>query len=172
MRLSERGLENAAVYYLRRFPSTEENLRRVLHNKVRRERARRDDAPDLDADAVIDVIVKRMRDAGLVDDEGYARGMAESLHRRGMPERAIRQRLRHKGAPREAIDAALERLREQHQAPDEEAAWALARRKRLGPYRHDEEQRRERRERDLGAMARAGYSFALARAVIDAEEPR
>jgi regulatory protein len=168
MRLSERGLENAAVFYLRRFPSSVENLRRVLRRKVMRARARGADK-DFDSDAAIEVVVARMIDAGLVDDGAYARGLAQSLHRRGMPLRAIAQRLRTKGVPREAIEEALARVRDAEPDADLVAAWAHARRKRLGPFR-DEDARAERRQRDLASLARAGFSYGLARQVIDADE--
>ena len=49
-----------------------------------------------------------------------------------------------------------------------QAAVALARRRRLGPFRKKE--RKEHRNRDLAAMARGGFDFDLARKVIDAEE--
>ena len=47
------------------------------------------------------------------------------------------------------------------------AAVALARRRRLGPYRPDNE-RKDKRARDLAAMARAGFDYDVARKVIDA----
>jgi regulatory protein len=46
----------------------------------------------------------------------------------------------------------------------------VARRRRLGPYRPAE--RATFREKDLAALARAGFGFALARSVIDAERPQ
>jgi regulatory protein len=47
------------------------------------------------------------------------------------------------------------------------AAIALARRRRLGPYRAAKD-RQECRARDLAAMARAGFDYDVARKVIDA----
>ena len=46
---------------------------------------------------------------------------------------------------------------------------ALARRRRLGPFRAEAE-RADRRHRDLAAMARAGFALAVARKVIDAAD--
>jgi regulatory protein len=45
------------------------------------------------------------------------------------------------------------------------AAHALARRKRLGPYRTGD--RAAFREKDLAAFARAGFGFAIARRIVD-----
>ena len=49
-----------------------------------------------------------------------------------------------------------------------QAAVALARRRRLGPFRQKD--RKEHRDRDLAAMARGGFEYQLARKVIDATD--
>ena len=51
-----------------------------------------------------------------------------------------------------------------------QAAVALARRRRLGPFR-PEKDRKDKRLRDLAAMARAGFAFDIAKKVIDAKDP-
>jgi regulatory protein len=51
-----------------------------------------------------------------------------------------------------------------------QAAIALARRRRFGPFRPDKD-RKDRRLRDLAAMARAGFAFDIAKKVIDAKDP-
>ena len=49
------------------------------------------------------------------------------------------------------------------------AAFKLARKRRLGPFREpDSDARAERREKDLATLARAGFSFDVAQQVIDA----
>ena len=40
----------------------------------------------------------------------------------------------------------------------------------LGPFRPDKD-RKDKRLRDLAAMARAGFAFDIARKVIDAKDP-
>jgi regulatory protein len=169
-RIDERSLENAAVFYLRRFPSSAANLRRVLDKKVRRARAKGAEASEEDAARAIDVVAQRMIDAGLVDDGAYARGLAQSLFNRGLALRSISRRLHEKGVPEELARTALETLKEEHEDADRTAAAAFARRRRLGPHRALE-LRAERRERDMAALARAGFSYGIARAVIDAEDP-
>lgn len=170
MRLTPRSFENAAVHYLRRFPSSSGNLRRVLSRKARRvDGYERMD--EREVQRLIDDTVQRMIEAGLVDDEAYARALSQSLHRRGRPLRAIAAKLREKAVDAEVIDACLSRLKQGTVDVDLEAAWALAARKRLGPYREDPEQRKERKQKDLAALARAGFSYDVARRVLEAEEP-
>ena len=62
----------------------------------------------------------------------------------------------------------LEDLSGEGEVEDEHtAAHALARRRKLGPYRPGE--RAPYREKDLAAMARAGFSYGIAREIIDGE---
>jgi regulatory protein len=67
------------------------------------------------------------------------------------------------------ISAAIDEVNERSEGDSElEAAWSLARRKRLGPYR-DDAVRKDLRNRDLGVMARGGFSYSVAHRVIDAD---
>ncbi|MBT5415697.1 MAG: RecX family transcriptional regulator, partial [Rhodospirillaceae bacterium] len=116
-----------------------------------------------------DEIVARFVRAGLVDDRAYAEGKAGSLHRRGASLRRIRAELAAKGVDRDTAEQAIEFLTEREMDADLIAAARLARRRRLGPFRAGE-QRAERRERDLAALARAGFGYDIARRVIDAED--
>ena len=53
--------------------------------------------------------------------------------------------------------------------PELAAACRLARRRRLGPY-YAGDDRRERRAKHLGALARQGFNFDVARKVVDAPD--
>lgn len=164
-----RSLENAALHHLERFATSAENLRRVLMRRV--EKSARTHGTDRDegSKAVDDIIARFVR-SGLLDDAAYARGRVASLRRRGDSARAIVMKLRAKGVSADIIDAALVRHgRDEEDAPDAELAAAarLAKRRRLGPYRVRGD-RAERRERDLAALARAGFSYDIAKRVIDA----
>jgi len=164
-------LQNAATFYLERYPSTAEGLRRVLNRRVRK--AEMAEAPIIDnVKQAIEAIVAKFVAAGMIDDQAFAQTKARSLHRRGTSSRLTRQRLKLAGVDDDTLDKAMAgldleldtdpRLREW------QAAVALARRRRLGPFRTKE--RKEHRNRDLAAMARGGFDYDLARKVIDAEE--
>ncbi len=164
-------LENAALHYLQRFASSTENFRRVMMRKVERS-ARIHDTDRAEGADMIEDLIRRFSDAGLLDDSVYAAGKALSLFRRGAPPRAIRAKLKSKGVDDGAIDAALAALTEEAAEPELAAACVFARRRRLGPYRVKptrEEEREERREKDLAALARAGFGYGIARTVVDAD---
>lgn len=170
--ITPKYLQNAATFYLERYPSTAEGLRRVLQRRVKK--AEMLEAPVVaDVGKVIDEIVARFVAAGVIDDKAFAQTKARALHRRGTSGRHTRQKLRMAGVDGDTLDQAMEALdRELDTDPrtrEWQAAVALARRRRLGPFRLQKD-RREKRERDLAAMARGGFAYDLARRVIDAAD--
>lgn len=174
-------LENAALHYLGRFASSAENLKRVLMRKVKL--SAHFHGTDIDEGrATVERLVARFARAGLLDDEAYAAARAESLHRRGAAPKLIAARLREKGVAAQAIERALKALGEGKGEVEFAAAVNLARRRRLGPYRprgHDKGRAKagradrmraaSEREKALAALARAGFSYDVARRVIDAD---
>lgn len=169
-RVTPQYLENAALHYLQRFASSTDNLRRILMRKVERSAAAH--GTDREEGARwVEELLARYRRSGLLNDGTYARMRAESLHRRGASTRAIAQKLAAKGIDRDEADKALDTLREDIGSElDISAALALARRRRLGPYRLPEA-RAAHREKDLAALGRAGFAYDVARRVVDAEDP-
>ncbi|WP_434617011.1 regulatory protein RecX [Azospirillum sp. B2RO_4] len=169
-RVTPQYLENAALHYLERFASSTANLRRVLMRKV--DLSAKAHGTDREEGARwIDELLARYVRSGLLNDETYARMRTESLHRRGASTRLIAQKLAGKGIGRDEADKALDSLREDV-GPDLDltAALALAKRRRLGPYRRPE-QRAAHRDKDMAALGRAGFGYEIARRVVDAEDP-
>ena len=154
-------LEKWALGYLERFASSAENLRRVLRRRVRR-RAGGDDEVVRAADGLIDALVVRYRDVGLIDDAAYAAGRARARLARGQSLRRIAAGLIAKGVGAEDRAAALHALRETEADPDLAAACAFARRRRLGPFRRGPADG----TRELAAFARAGFARRDAEAVL------
>jgi len=167
--LSAPVLEKAALEYLGRYASSSAQLRQVLMRRVRR--AQMLGAGDTaTAVTAIDALVQRYIAAGLLDDRRFAEAQAASLQRRGTSQHFIRRRLAAKGIAREFVEEAVADLAENQGAGDLAAACALARRRRLGPYRAPGT-RGANRKRDLAALARAGFSLEIARRVLAAKDP-
>jgi regulatory protein len=170
--ITGRYLQNAATFYLERYPATAQGLRRILQRRVAK--ARLLEAPVMDnVEQAIDAIVAKFVGVGAIDDKAFAQTKARALHRRGASERLTRRKLTLAGIDGDTLEHALAGLdRELDSDPAERewrAALALARRRRLGPFRRAED-RLDHRERDLAAMARAGFDYDLARKVIDSKE--
>lgn len=117
---------------------------------------------------MVDALIVRYRETGLLDDANYSRMRAESMHRRGTSARMTRAKLASKGVASDDISAALDALAETIQEPDLIAAINYARRRRLGPWRRTN--RTENRDRDLASLGRQGFGYDLARKVVDAED--
>jgi regulatory protein len=162
-------LEASALFYLQRFASSADNLRRVLDRRV--ERSARLHGTDRAAGrAAVVALIQRLQAAGLLDDRVYAEAKAASLHRRGRSLNAIRRGLAAKGVGAEDAAAATTALAGTMAEPDLAAAIALARRRRLGPWRAAAH-RAAWRMKDLAVLGRAGFDYQTARRVIDAPSP-
>ncbi|WP_422038531.1 regulatory protein RecX [Roseibium sp.] len=155
-------LTRSAVHYLERYSSSQNNLRKVLERRVLKA-CRHHGLDPAEFSEMIDKVLKRCVDSGLVNDRSYAETKTASLRRRGGSRRKIEAQLTQKGVDRDTIRSVLD----DGAGTEEEAAAAYARRRRLGPFRNAAD-RAARREKDLAAMCRAGFSFDIALRVIDA----
>ncbi|MFO1070969.1 MAG: RecX family transcriptional regulator [Geminicoccaceae bacterium] len=166
---TEERLWRRALAYAERYGGTAASLRRVLLRRALR------DAGALGLDpgpvqAAVERVVARARDARLVDDSAFAEARARRLVGRGTAPGRIAGRLAGKGVGAETAGAALDRLGAELGDLALRAAVALARRRRLGPWR-PAPARPEHRQRDLAVLARAGFEWPVATAVIDAADP-
>ncbi len=165
-----RYLENSALHYLSRFSTSSENLKRVMMRKVERSAKFHGTDPG-EGRTLIEDMVSRFLRSGLLDDGTFAKTRAASLHRRGNSSRIIRAKLKQKGLGGDIIDQALAALSDDDEDPERTAAIRFARRRRLGPFslrRSENDSKETQREKHLAAMARAGFSYDIARHVIDA----
>ncbi|TYC58733.1 regulatory protein RecX [Rhodobacterales bacterium] len=160
---TEDRLTRSALHYLERYSSSRANLRKVLERKVFKACKALEKDP-AEFDTLIDNVIDKCVRASLVDDQSYAETKTASLRRRGSSRRKIEAHLSAKGVDRSTIETVLSS--DSHD--DETVALTFAKRRRLGPFRKPSE-REERRDKDLAAMCRAGFSFDLARRVITAE---
>ena len=157
-------LERAAMHHLQRYSATAAGLRRVLVRRVDRS-ARAHGTDPAQGRIWVEELIARFVRCGLLDDRRFAQARSRSLLERGTSFRAIALKLRARGVASDEIRLAVESLREGGTDRELEAALALARRRRLGPYRREGE-REDRRARDLAALVRAGFPFSLAKKVI------
>jgi regulatory protein len=167
------SLEKAAIHYLERFSSSVAGVRRVLRNKLRRAGHDEVGAEGFDGNAAIEAVIAKLVRAGLLDDARFAAFRAGALARRGVSLFVIRRDLKTRGVAPSLIEAAVAELRDEAGGSGDEAdrlaALALARRRRLGPYR-PEGQRAAFRHKDLAALGRAGFALEIARSVVDGEQ--
>lgn len=157
------ALHDAALTYLSRYAATEASLRRVLERRVERWARAANGSDDAVAAAkrAVGEVVARLAAVGAVNDSTFAESRARSLARAGRSRRVIAAALLAKGV---AADTARDAL------PPEEAelvsALALARRRRIGPFRTGDAPDAAGRHRELGMLARAGFPQPVARRAL------
>lgn len=157
-------LEHEALRYVARGETTQFAVRQLLERKIDARCDRTGEDGSHARDAISDVLAGLVRHR-YVDDERFAAQLHTRLVRQGRSAAEIRYRLESKGVPAEII---RESLADHSEASDLEAAWQVARRRRLGPYCLDPETRAANRERHLSIFGRAGFSREVAHEVIDA----
>ena len=154
--LDPAALQAIAVRYVERFQTTRARLLRLLQQKLR-QRGWEEGLPPPDMEAIAD----RMVELGYVNDATFAEARVRGLSRRGMGAGRVKQDLAAYGVDRDVVTEAL----------SDHDSWAaaldFARRKRLGPFGAGVADQKMR-AKQMGAMARAGHSFDMARRVVDA----
>lgn len=158
-RITPAYLQRAAMHYLQRHAAPSAQLRRVLQRKVERS-CRHHGLEPREFEAMVEKIVESCLAAGLIDDRRFAEARAASLRRKGRSARAVSAGLAAKGVARDLVEAAVTASEAEEMA----AARIAARRKRLGPWSREGA---PERQKQIAALARAGFSLQIARAVID-----
>lgn len=161
-KITKQRLRNIALYYLKRFESSVANLRSVLMRRVN------DYAyhmPEWDKSEAVNWVEELLVDferLGYVDDERYAEIKIKSYISAGKAPRYIQGKMRAKGIGENLVEDFLD-SQEYNQS---EAALKLARKKKIGPYRVDEEERRTMRQKDLAKLVQAGFDYDVAVEVL------
>ena len=155
--MTEDDFKRIGLDYLSKRIATASHLRKVLARRV--QRARLDEEGAARAQEAIGAAIEALSRSGLLDDGLYARARGATLARKGASRRMVVEHLAGRGVDR---DLARERAKE---LDDGVQALLYARRRRLGPFRASE--RGARRDRDVAALARAGFPVEVAIAAID-----
>ena len=151
-------LERLALRYVERFATTRGKLTDYLRRKIRE---RGWDGEPADPAA----LAERMAGLGYVDDRAFAEARASALGRRGLGARRVAGALREARIGEEDAEAVAPAI----EARAVDAALTFARRRRIGPFGSPPVDRAAR-EKQLGAMLRAGHPLELSRRIVDAPQ--
>lgn len=161
-------LASVALSYLSRFAASEESLRKVLGNRVRRAAMTNppfaeDKAAQKKLYEAIEEIIAKHKRAGVINDAEFARIKTASLRRSGRSARIISQRLRKKGVAGELIEENLS----QEDGEDEEmrAALVFAKKRKIAALLQ-KGMTIEQRRKEYAAFARAGFAYDISRKII------
>lgn len=163
-----------ALDYLGRYASSRYKLAQVLQRFAARKLA---DYDPRDIGAAIQHTLDQCTQFGYIDDRQFAVAKVRSQRRLGRSEAAIRQKLRQHALDDAIIGQALAEVDEESVDGDLKAAIRFAQRRRLGPFSNRASGSRQHldiqqlRQRELGAMARAGFSVTISLKIIESDDP-
>ncbi|MGC6519316.1 MAG: regulatory protein RecX [Candidatus Puniceispirillaceae bacterium] len=163
---AEQRLMNKAVHYLGRYTSSRQRLREVLQRFARRKLEHFEPS---EISRAIDAVITDCVRLGYVDDAAFAMTRARTKRRGGRSALAIRRSLAEHDIEDSLVDAALDAADETSADGELAAALRHAARRRIGPYARvtpDDVMKR----RHLASLARAGFSFDIARQVMGCED--
>ena len=179
-KVSERYLYNSGLYYLKRYTASINHFKMVMMRKIRRSCAHHTEQNIDTCAEMLEQATEKLIEQGMLNDDSYSHGMVNSYRKRGLSEKAIFARLGQKGLPQDIIAKALEKIDAQiidtqmtqdPQSPEMISALTHARKKRLGPYAREISDDPKVKSRAFGSFARAGFSFAIAKIVLEQKEP-
>ncbi len=119
--------------------------------------------------AIIDEIILNLEKNKILNDEMYSDSKARMFLRRGYSLNKINQSLRNKGIDYKFIKQSIDKIKENEIEPDFVSALKLCKRRRIGPLR-PEANRELFYKKDMGILARGGFSFELSKRVLDLEK--
>ena len=159
-RLTENRLMNIALFYLARYESSTEKVRRMLERRLKRLAFKGEEIPP-EAPQWIENVLKKIQEKSYVDDNRYAENQIRSLILQGKSERFICAKLALAGISADQVQTILNAM----ESTEETLAKRFVERKKIG-YLRPRKDRSTFWEKDMAALARAGFSYDIARAAL------
>ena len=118
---------------------------------------------------IIDEIISNLEKNKFLNDEMYSDSKARMFLRRGYSLNKINQSLRSKGIEDKYVKQSIEKIKDNQIEPDFVSALKLCKRRRIGPLR-PEGNRELFYKKDMGILARGGFSFDLSKRILELEK--
>ncbi|MBP5399526.1 MAG: regulatory protein RecX [Alphaproteobacteria bacterium] len=163
--MTKTRLQNIALYYLERFDSSALNLRKVLEQRLAKYSFEVPDFNINEAKTWIDEIISYCERYGYINDDRYAEIKINNYLLAGKPTRYIQQKMQQKGISEDVVGKILQN----RNIDESEMALNFAAKKKIGPFRPDEESRKQNRQKDLATIVRAGFPYDVAKDIVFAE---
>ena len=158
------NLKDLAYSYLEKYNPSKQQLKVYLLKKyllkIKGTKSKKE------VSSIIDEIILNLEKNKLLNDEMYSDSKARMFLRRGYSLNKINQSLRSKGIDDKYVKKSIEKIKENQIEPDFVSALKLCKRRRIGPTR-PESNRELFYKKDMGILARGGFSFDLSKRVLD-----
>ncbi len=158
------NLKDLAYSYLEKYNPSKQQLKVYLLKKyllkIKGSRSKKE------VTAIIDEIILNLEKNKILNDEMYSDSKARMFLKRGYSLNKINQSLRNKGIDDKYVKQSIDKIKENQIEPDFVSALKLCKRRRIGPLR-PETNRELFYKKDMGILARGGFSFDLSKRVLD-----
>ena len=158
------NLKDLAYSYLEKYNPSKQQLKVYLLKKyltkIKGTKSKKE------VSSIIDNIVSNLEKNKILNDEMYSDSKARMFLRRGYSLNKINQSLRNKGIEDRYIKQSINKIKEDQIEPDFVSALKLCKRRRIGPTR-PESNRELFYKKDMGILARGGFSFDLSKRVLE-----
>ena len=158
------NLKDLAYSYLEKYNPSKQQLKVYLLKKyllkIKGSRSKKE------VSAIIDEIILNLEKNKILNDEMYSDSKARMFLKRGYSLNKINQSLRSKGIDDKYVKQSIDKIKENQIEPDFVSALKLCKRRRIGPLR-PESNRELFYKKDMGILARGGFSFDLSKRVLD-----
>ena len=158
------NLKDLAYSYLEKYSPSKQQLKVYLLKKyltkIKGSKSKKE------VTSIIDEIVLNLEKNKFLNDEMYSDSKARMFLRRGYSLNKINHSLRSKGIDDKYVKQSIDKIKENEIEPDFVSALKLCKRRRIGPIR-PESNRELFYKKDMGILARGGFSFDLSKRVLD-----
>ena len=160
------NLKDLAYSYLEKYNPSKQQLKVFLLKKyltkIKGTKSKKE------VTSIIEEIVSNLEKNKFLNDELYSDSKARMFLRRGYSLNKINKSLRSKGIEDKYVKQSIEKIKDNEIEPDFVSALKLCKRRRIGPLRPGEN-RELFYKKDMGILARNGFSFELSKRVLNLE---
>ncbi len=157
------NLKDLAYSYLEKYSPSKQQLKVFLLKKYLTKIKGKQSKKEVSL--IIDEIIINLEQNKILNDELYSDSKARMFLRRGYSLNKINQSLRSKGIESKYVEQSIKKIKEDKIEPDFVSALKLCKRRRIGAMR-PESNRNLYYKKDMGILARGGFSFELSKRVL------
>ena len=152
-------IESKAIWYLERYATSSQNLRKYLKRKVVNSHL------NLGSEEIINEVISKLESQKILNDQFFTESKIRSLLSKGWSTKKIALKLKELGISNELIDENINNLDGNEDEINLASAISLVKKRSIGPYRKIEFTDKVK-TREFGILSRAGFSYAISKRVL------
>ena len=160
-------MRNFAFSYIDKYAPSKQQLKTYLLKKYMKSKISNPNKKYISD--LIDLVIGDLQNEKFLNDKFYSKSKSKSLIQKGTSINKIRNYLLSKGIDNKYINETINDIKNENEDQDFFSAIKICKKKRIGPSRN-ESNRPLFYKKDLGILARSGFSFETAKRVMDIDK--